>query len=265
MTETLSPTFETDFSAAARDLVKGYLERVRRALVESGTAEDTEIERDIVEHIEAALAESPRPVTPTAVEVVLDQLGSPRQWIPESDAPPGWRHALGRLSAGARDWRLAWLCFGAFLAALAATPLIGPLGLVVSYLVTRAAVSVSAERGDLLGARRWLFYPPLLIVVLPLLAGALVWVVFPLAALAKVDDIIEPAARARAILLVFAGLATWWLVLSQLAGRALPAVRWLLLPVADRLEPRHVHLLSWVALALAVMCVATWFFLRGST
>lgn len=250
MTGTLSPTLDAALSAPARDRVERYLDRVRRTLGE-GDADREEIERDIVEHIEAALAESPPPIAPTAVEAVLERLGSPRQWAPRGARPtPRWRDLLGFLSAGRDDWRLAGLSFAVFLAATAAIPVIGPFGLLPSYLLARAVVALAAGRNEELGAKRWLIYPPLVAVAASVLVTTLVWVVFPLAELAeKLPAGTLPAAR---VLVVLAGLGVWWLALAQLAVRALPAVRFLLFPLAGRLERRHGRIFSWIALAAAV-------------
>src|SRR5204863_4951295 len=53
-----------------------------------------------------------------------------------------------------------------------------------SYILGRAAVALARERGSPLGPQRWLVYPPLVIVSLPLLVGLLLWPTAPAAGMA---------------------------------------------------------------------------------
>jgi hypothetical protein len=168
---------------AAEARLDEYLRQVRAAVARVPEVSPAEIEADVREHIEAAFQHAVRPVTPAELEAVLVRLGPPAQWVPgsTSQAPaagPGWsplawlrrvyRAFAAVLWRGSEDWRLPYLAFGVFALGVVAFPLF-PLFLVVSYLLARAGVAVAAEKGIDLGARRWLVYPPMVIVSVPLL------------------------------------------------------------------------------------------------
>jgi hypothetical protein len=86
------------------------------------------------------------------------------------------RGVLSTLWRGPEDWRLAYLAFGLFcLGILTAVVGIGVLFLAASYVMGRAAAELAKEKGTTLGARRWLVYPGVLVVSVPLFLGVMLW------------------------------------------------------------------------------------------
>lgn len=193
-----------------------YLHQVRAAVARVPEVSPAEIEADIREHIEAEFHGTARPVTLTELEAVLVRLGPPAQWVPSApgQAPAAVlagrvralreagrgvvRGAAGVLWRGPEDWRLPYLTFGVFALGVVAFPLF-PLCLVVSYLLGRAALAVAAEKGVTLGARRWLVYPPLVLVALPLLLGL---VLGPVVAIPLTAEELKEVERFRTLVVV---------------------------------------------------------------
>jgi hypothetical protein len=180
--------------AAAR--LDEYLAQVRAALAGATDVNPDEIDADIREHVENELHAAPRPVPLSALETVLTKLGPPSQWGAGADPTlvARARHILREGLRGARaaaaeqakrvrftlwngpeDWRLAYLSFGVF-ALGALTMIVFPLALLVSYVLSRAGLAVAREKGIELGAgRKWLLYPPVVIVSLALFVSVVVW------------------------------------------------------------------------------------------
>ncbi|HEX4608596.1 MAG TPA: hypothetical protein VH092_10370, partial [Urbifossiella sp.] len=167
---------------AAEARFDDYLDQVRRALAGAPDVSPGEIEADIREHVENELRAAARPVEPFVLEAVLRRLGPPTQWLPAGrPAAPAapfttlgqylkvrWRAARAAVWRGPEDWRLAYLSFGTFALGVLAFPVF-PLFLVLSYLLSRAGLAVAADRGVVLDAgRKWLLYPPVVLVSLGL-------------------------------------------------------------------------------------------------
>ena len=176
--------FTGEFTAEATARLESYLLRVRLALRGVPGVSADEVEADIRDHVATALHAVAAPVPLDRLEPVLEALGPPSGWRPAGAAAGGfdWRAALaalrrrlsgvgGVLYRGPEDWRLAYLCL-AFTAL--AVPTFG-FGLLIAYLLGRAAAALSHERGEALGARRWLVYPALVAVNLPALVATLFW------------------------------------------------------------------------------------------
>ena len=174
----------TDLTADAAARLERYLLEVRLALGGVPGVSADEVEADIRDHVATALRPVAGPVTLAELRPVLEALGPPAGWRPAGAAGGGFdrraalaalRHRLagagGVLYRGPDDWRLAYLCLACFALAL---PTRG-VGLAAAYLLGRAAIGLARERGDALGARRWLVYPPVLAVSLPLLLAVLAW------------------------------------------------------------------------------------------
>lgn len=175
----------TAFTPPADARLHAYLSQVRHALYGHPDVSPDEVEADVREHIATEFAHLNRPVTLGELETVLERLGPPTQWAPASQAVPkiepfDWtdflvrvrRRALGvfaTLWRGPEDWRLPYLTFGLTLLAI---PTAG-ISLIVAYFFGRAAVELAKEKGQPLGARRWLVYPAILAVVFPLLSAIL--------------------------------------------------------------------------------------------
>ncbi len=195
----------TEFTAAAVARLDAYLSQVRAA-VAAADLDPADVEADIREHVAVEFAAHARPVSLVELEAVLAALGPPAGWAPALPTRPAGGFSprtvlaglrgravgvVGVLWSGPEDWRLAYLCL--FLTVLA-IPTMG-LSLVVAYLLGRAAVALAAERGQPLGARRWLVYPPVVLVSLPLLLAVTLW---PLTLAPLVfNTAVEPAERYR--------------------------------------------------------------------
>lgn len=173
----------TEMTSAAEARLDEYLSQVRRALHAHPDVSPDEVAADIREHIDTEFTGLNRPVTPDELESVLARLGPPSQWASagaQSNGAPSidWKgflqvarlRALGvfqSLWKGPEDWRLPYLAFGLTLLA----PLTFGITLIAAYFLARATVELAAEKGQPLGARRWLVYPAILAVSLPLLLG----------------------------------------------------------------------------------------------
>ncbi len=186
--------------AAAR--LEQYLADVRAALASAPDINPDEIEADIRSHIEAEFQSAVRPVTAVELEAVLVRLGPPEVWAAAADGAPaagrgvepfdwagffaGVKQRLLSIPAtlwrGPEDWRLAYVAFGLFALGILTLPLFG-LGLIFlapSYLFGRAAAELAKEKGQALGARRWLAYPGVVAFAVPLFLALSFW---PLAAM----------------------------------------------------------------------------------
>ena len=188
------------YTTPAATRLDDYLRAVRAALGGLPDVSPDEVEADTRAHVEAELAGAPLPIKLADLEVVLSALGPPSAWWPAGSPRPGftwpalrdWLVGVGRaIYGGPEDWRLAYLCL--ILTVLA--PLTAGLSLLVAYLLGRAAAELARERGELLGARRWLIYPAIVAVSVPLIVAA---VAVPLGTAPLVFGVfVEPAETYR--------------------------------------------------------------------
>ena len=153
-------------SKSARRSLDDYLRQARAYLRGSRTVDADEVEQNITEHIENALEGASEPVSCDELEAVLDKLGNPQQWVPE-DELPWWRQFILRLRTGPEDWRLSYISFGLFVAAMVISSYTSTRVFVAlvsaSFLASRAAISQTPESKQL-KAQKWLLYPPLIVV-----------------------------------------------------------------------------------------------------
>ncbi|AWM40982.1 hypothetical protein GobsT_04270 [Gemmata obscuriglobus] len=233
---TLTPA-DLDLSPPAAARLEEYLGQVRGALAGAPDVSAGDIESDLREHVANELSAAPKPVALAALSAVLEQLGPPAQWgaAPDPAAFHGVRHLLREHLRGARtaaaagarrvrltlwsgpeDWRLAYLSFGVLAVGLV-TMVVFPLALLLSYLLSRAGIAHARERGIDLGAgRKWLLYPPVVLVSATLLLAAVMWpVALGLVAGAQVEQ------------------AQWRLAQSY-EPHALPSLEELRAPPSDR-------------------------------
>jgi hypothetical protein len=181
----------TELTPTAESRLNAYLNELRRVLSGSPTVDPADVERDVRDHIDAALVGEAQPVGDSALNKVLQTLGSPSQWLSESSRPArgpvlsltvirGSIAAFcGRLAGGPESYRLAYLSFlvfvaGCTLAFLAERP--GPLviAMPVSFIFARAALSLfTPER--LSGGQKWLLYPVLAITYVGILGAILIY------------------------------------------------------------------------------------------
>jgi hypothetical protein len=162
----------------ARRCLDLYLAEVRSSLRHCPSVNAADVERDVVEHIEHALAGASLAVDAPELRVVLRGLGSPSQWVPQEELSRIQR-ALLALRSGPEDLRLGYLAFGLLAGTLLAAACLNLavgfagmlpfllLGIAASFLFARASLSAI---GGADGAERWLIYPSLIVVYVPLSA-----------------------------------------------------------------------------------------------
>ncbi len=176
------------YTAEAVARLERYLREVRAALAQSPDVNPDEIEADIRDHVATELRNKPH-ATVADLERVLAQLGPPEVWSPVTTRPApvtfdplmpvrmlrswfqGMLHSIWR---GPEDWRLAYLTFMLFWVGLLTAPImIGVPLLIASYFFARAASGLAKEKNTVLGARRWLIYPPIVLVSVPLILAVM--------------------------------------------------------------------------------------------
>ena len=171
------------YTAEAVARLERYLREVRAELAQSPDVNPDEIEADIRDHVAAELRNKPH-ATLADLERVLAQLGPPDVWAPVTTRPVSvafdplmpvrmlrswFRGMLHSIWRGPDDWRLAYLTFLLFWVGLLTAPIvIGVPLLIASYFFARAASGLAKEKNTVLGARRWLIYPPIVLVSMPL-------------------------------------------------------------------------------------------------
>jgi hypothetical protein len=252
----------TTFSPEAQQLFDRYLETVRWSV--RGVADADEVEHDVREHVASALETQEEPVSSHTLRDVLYRLGDPWQWVAPEDLP-FWRRIVMRFSLGPEDWRLAYLCFGLTILGILLMPVgIGLIFLGAAFLLGRATIALSSDRGDSLGARRWLIYPPLVLISSIAVLIAIIGPAGPFVGWGIGDHGFERIIGVRfspesvQMFLFYAGavlicFGAWWITLSAIVAIAIRPVRWLLVPLMNGL--RRVHL-AWLggigALASAI-------------
>jgi hypothetical protein len=221
-----------------------YLSAMRTSL--RGTSIDSnDIERDIREHIDSALADL-EVVDAVDLDSVLARLGPPEAWISECELP-AWRRIIRRVQHGPEEWRLPYLAFGATLIGLITLPVgIGVVFILGAFILARAAVEeIGAER---LGARRWLVYSPIALVMAFFSILALVGPVPPIVAWmvdysGAAQHFPGNSMRIQAGIAVAASGA-WWIVLSIVLAIAYRPVRFVFSPLTARWRRAHAAILA---------------------
>lgn len=255
-----------DLTPDAKRRFDEYLQRMRVSLRGSRSIEADEVEQNVIEHVELALAGVPSPVGPERLDTVLEQLGPPERWLPD-DERPIWRKAMDKVMTGPEDWRLAWASVGLLLLAIITLPIGGILLLIPGFVVSRAYVALLEERGEPLGARKWLVLPPIVLILLAVCGLALL---APAGAFTAIlsevglrdlgfayDDRFE---RGR-LFLGALSLATgaWWIVLSGVFAMLMRPFRALFLPVTAGLKRGHALVLTIAGVVLASLGAALLF------
>jgi hypothetical protein len=249
-----------DLTEDAQSELDRYLRRLRAALRSHPSVDADEIERDIRGHIEADLAEGPRPISQARVRSVLERLGSPSQWVP-SDELPLWRKVLVRLRGGPEDWRLAYVTFALFIVGPLAGP-IGPLFFFASIPLARATLALLEQEGEPVGARGWLIYPPLIFIYAAIVMAALF--AGPGLVGTAADPSVLPVTRSwfpeplwlSLALVVGLGAGVWWTLLGLLLARFTRAVHLLFWPFANWFERRHGMRIVFFGLTVSVVAAS---------
>lgn len=238
-----------------------YLQRLRDSLRGTRAVEPTEVEQNVREHVEIALASAPSPVGSAALADVLEQLGPPEQWLPDEERP-AWRRTMDRLMKGPEDWRLAYLSLGLTTLMLITLPIGGFLLLLPAFLLSRAWVAMMEERGEPLDARRWLVLPPIAFALAMFLLLTLIGVVVLAGAAAVEHDLSAigipgPGYEANEILgfsgYMLSAAGAWWMILSAILAFLWSPVRSLFAPLLARARRRHLVVLA----VIGAICLAS--------
>lgn len=247
-----------DLTPEAKRRFDEYLQRMHAALRGTRSIESREVEQNVREHVEFALAGAPAPVGADHLAQVLEQLGPPERWLPEEERPL-WRRIGDRIMRGPEDWRLAYLTFAVFFLMVVLIAVGGMLLLIPAFLLARAHVELLKERGEDLGARRWLVLPPIACVLVLVAAGALVLPIAFSAAVAGDSDTLtffgfEPQDRNDRIRmqigLMTTGSGIGWIILSAIFAAVLPLMQKLFAPFLASLRRPHALNLAIAGAAL---------------
>ena len=251
-----------------------YLDQARNSLCKCTSIDADEVESDIKTHIETELEGTDEPVSLKNLEAILDRLGSPTQWVPEEEIA-WWRKVILRLRKGPEDWRLAYISFGllmfAFLAGRQLSYFAGRhtflLLILASFILARAAIYTAGDTKEL-GGQRWLLYPSLLIVYIPLAVLVVIWPVIPVTIMAETQThaFSHPPTYLKFIpnypgsqfytFWISAGAAIiglWWAVLGIFCCFSPKLVRAVLRPFADRFKRRYIIGLISIAVILVLL------------
>lgn len=251
-----------DLTPEANRRFEEYLTRIRASLRGSSTAND--VEQSVREHVEVALAGVAGPIGAERLGPVLEQLGAPDRWVSE-DEIPAWRRFMTRVSEGPEDWRLAYASFAITLLMFITFPIGGVLLLLPAFFLSRAFVELLIAREEPIGARRWLVYPP---IVLMLLFVTGVAMIAPIAAAAAVGigdkqiylvqhidrDLTSTLERLRietGFLAAAAGV--WWIILAGIFTFAYKPYRAMFLPLTSSLRRGHAMVLTLVGAVFLVL------------
>ena len=229
-----------EYSENTQSRIEDYLNTIRDRLRASDTVDAHEVVDDLRGHIERELSAMAQPVSDADVKKVLDRLGPPEQVVDEADMS-WWRKLILRLRRGPEDWRLAYLSLGVL---IIGAPL-GGIGIIGSFLLSRAALAVSKEPDP--PAKKWLIYPSLIVVYTIVVLVGLAW---PAALGGGVGELAEQDGRLLykapffdndglgTILAVLAGgglgLSVWWSILWGVGHRHPQIVRVAFEPFAER-------------------------------
>lgn len=247
-----------EMTPAARERLDSYLQRMRSELRGTRSVAADEVEESVREHIEVALAHTPGPVGAPEMIGVLDRLGPPERWVAEEDRSL-WRQFASRLGDTPGEWRLAYLVFGLFLASLLLFQLIGPLLILPAMLASRAYVELARERSEPLGARRWLVYPPIALVLLFALFLLIIGPPLRLLDYATSESFAQmldvpanmaagPRFMAGAGAVVF---GAWWIVAGAFCAAFLRPIRFVFAPLVDNIHRRHFSVLAGIGALVA--------------
>jgi hypothetical protein len=248
-----------EMTPAARDRLDNYLQRMRSELRGTRSVMSDEVEQSVREHIEIALADAHSPVGATEVIGILDRLGPPEQWLADEERPV-WRRLVDRIRNGSDGWRLAWIAFGLFLVSAAFFPVGGFFLMIPAMLVSRAYVELASDRGEPLGARRWLVYPSIAVVLAFATGLLIVGPPLPLLALAFDDNGLEPlfdipvstAGETRFVLGVGGVLfGSWWIIAAGFCAAFLRPIRFVFAPLLEGLRRKHFAVLAAIGALVA--------------
>lgn len=243
-----------EMTPAARERLDNYLQRVHSELRGARPAVADEIEQSVHEHIEIALAHAQGPIGATDVIGVLDRLGPPERWLADEERP-AWRRFTDRIRSGPEDWRLAYIAFGLFVASLLLFP-IGVILMIPALIVSRAYVELLRDRGEPLGARRWLVYPSIALVLAIAVVVFVIGMPVPMVSWVTQEQVFDvpenTASRVRFNFGIGAVLfGSWWILTAAFCAVFLRPIRFVFTPLLDGLLRRHFGVLAAIGAVVA--------------
>ena len=190
-----------ELSVGAQQLLDNYFAELKRVLVEDGKADPSDVERDIRDHIQTALAGTDGPVDESRLDQVLRSLGAPAEWIEHPDRP--WFARPSSESTESRKrfpdenvQQIAGVREGYILPSLSLLTLV--LGLMLALFASDSGAGLSIAVVAVFGAfvlaraeiarhpdewqppvQKWLLSPSLLMVYVPLLIAMITWPLVP--------------------------------------------------------------------------------------
>jgi len=253
-------------SENAKKSLHDYLRQARAYLRGSKSVDADEVEQNITEHIENELEGAAEPVSCDVLNTILKKLGSPQQWVPEEELS-WWRKIILRLRSDPEDWRLAYISLALLVVGiLALSYATGGIVLILAgFLVSRAALSETADLNELKG-QKWLLYPSLIIVYIFVLLVLLTW---PLALLIPLAEGYEYEFREYfslrnevdywviAVSVILAGLGLWWSILAAAVLKYRRLVQVLFRPLAEKVRSKWAFRLLLIGLAMITLSAGT--------
>lgn len=249
-----------EMTPAARERLDNYLQRMRSELRGTRSVVADEVEQSVREHIEIALAEAPGPIGATEVISVLDRLGPPERWLADEDRP-AWRQFVDRIRTAPDDWRLAYLAFGMFLLSMLLFPAIGPMLILPAMIASRAYVELARDRGEPLGARRWLVYPSIAVVLVIATGMLIIGPPLPVMALAfdnryrGLFDVPYSEFGRMRFLAGFGAVVfgSWWILAAAFCAAFLRPIRFVFAPLLDGVRRKHFAVLAGIGAVVAAV------------
>ena len=191
-----------ELTLGAQQRLESYFTELRRVLVDDGKADPGDVERDIRDHIQTALADADGPVDESRLDQVLRSLGAPAEWIDSPDRPwfarppKAWLYSakqsvaekVYRFAAGPESYRLPYLSLLTLVVGLMLSLLSrgGEQGMAIfvvvslgAFVLARAALAIQPEQGPT-NAQLWLMSPALLMVYVPLWIALVAWPLTPI-------------------------------------------------------------------------------------
>lgn len=258
------------FSPDAQGHLDDYLRQVKAVLAGQPSVDASEVERDVLSHIEAELTGETEPVPAHRLLQVLDRLGEPQEWVPQEQS--SWQRPFAALQSQPDDWRLSLLAFGflalAFILMLGSV-MLWPMPLVLGaagFVTARITIAVLDDRGEPIGLRKWLLYPSLLAVYIPVFVVVAAGPTPPLVefftsygsekAANSLAEFVGASPQVTAAGTIALALGCWWALIGLLAIQFTGTIRSALRPFGNGFGRRHATRLALAGVVLAVAGLA---------
>ena len=260
------------FSPDAQGHLDDYLRQVKAALAGQPAVDAGEVERDVLSHIEAELTGETEPVPAHRLLKVLDRLGEPQEWVPNDQS--SWQRPFAALQSRPGDWRLSLLAFGSLALAfilMLGSVMLWPMPLVLgaaSFVTARITIALLDDRGEPIGLRKWLLYPSLLVVYVPILAIVVGGPTPPLteyfssynsdgsSTANNLAEFVGTSSRVAVAGTIALALGCWWALFGLLAAQFTEPIRSIFRPFGNGFGRRHATRLALAGVVLAVAGIA---------